>query len=249
MNYLNLKNAKKMKNLLAFILLITSIDSLFGQVMNDPLKKLQSTKELYELGLINKKEFDSIANELKEIILSTQIIENKKIDGFYINQKRMIPEKFAESKLDVLGSALTGGLAGGSTKSILIGDSSKNILDRKNQIFKLYINQNVDVNGNTISNISNQQFFSNAQSPDDFTLVKLKVDNNKNERSVKIGSMSLTGGYSFQIKKKFHLPFEWNQIKDFEYTIKTNLESGEYAFVFTGTTAFSNAAVFTFSIK
>lgn len=238
-----------MKKLLILILLISSINSLLGQSTNNALKKLQSTKELYELGLINKQEFDSIANEIKDFILSSKVIENKKIDGFYINDKRLIPEKFAESKVDVLGSALTVGLAGGSTKSILIGDTSKNKIGIESQVLKLYINQNVDAGGNTMSNISNQQFFSNAQSPDDFTLVKLKVDTNKKERSVKIGSMSLTGGYTFQIKKKFHLSFKWEQIKDFEYVIKTNLESGEYAFVFTGTTAYSNAAVYTFSVE
>ena len=79
--------------------------------------------------------------------------------------------------------------------------------------------------------------------------MRLKVNKDKKERSVKIGSMSLTGGFSLQIKKKFQLKFEWEQIKDFEYVIKTNLASGEYAFVFTGTTAYSNAAVYTFSVE
>ena len=236
-----------MKKLL--LLLIIAPVLVVGQSNNNALKKLQSTKELYELGLINKKEFDSIANELKDFILNSEVIENKKIDGFYIDDRRLVPEKFAESKLDVLGTALTYGLAGGGTKSILMGDTSKNKMGMENQVLKLYINQNVDASGNTMSNISNQQFFSNAQSPDDFTLVKLKVNKDKKERSIKIGSMSLTGGYSFQIKKKFHLKFEWEQVKDFEYTIKTNLESGEYAFVFTGTTAYSNAAVYTFSVE
>lgn len=238
-----------MKKLLIITLLISSVNSLVGQSNNNALKKLQSTKELYELGLINKKEFDSIAKELKDIILNSEVIENKKIDGFYIGDKRLVPEKFAESKVDVLGTALTYGLAGGGTKSILIGDTSKNKMGIESQVLKLYINQNVDAGGNTMSNISNQQFFSNAQSPDDFTLIKLKVNKDKKERSVKIGSMSLTGGFSFQIKKKFHLKFEWKQVKDFEYSIKTNLESGEYAFVFTGTTAYSNAAVYTFSVE
>lgn len=220
-----------------------------AQINNDALKKLQSTKELYDLGLINKKEFDSIANELKNIILNSEIVQNKQADGFYIDGKRIIPEKFAESKVDVLGTALTYGLAGGGTKSILIGETSKNKLNLENQTFELFINQNVDAAGNRMSNISNQQFFSNAQSPDDFTLVKLKVNKEKSERSIKIGSMSLTGGYSFQIKKKFHLEFNWEQIKDFQYKISTNLDAGEYAFVFTGTTAYSNASVYTFSVE
>ena len=108
------------------LLLISNISLLFAQDTNNALKKLQSTKQLCDLGLINKKEFDSIANELKDIILNSEVIESKKIDGFYINDIRLVPEKFSENKTNVLGAALTYGLAGGGTKSILMGATSNN---------------------------------------------------------------------------------------------------------------------------
>ena len=68
------------------------------------------------MGLISQKEFDSIANDLKAIILSSKVVEKDlEPDGFYTEEKRIIPEKFAESKTDIWGAALTGGLAGGGT--------------------------------------------------------------------------------------------------------------------------------------
>jgi hypothetical protein len=160
----------------------------------------------------------------------------------------LYPEKFAESKTDVIGSALTYGLAGGGIKSVLNGRTSKNKLLITNQIFTLKINRNVDAAGNRISSIVNQQFFSDAQSPNDFALIKLNTNISKSQRSIKTGSMSVIGGYRFQIKKKLYIDFDWKEISPNKYEIKTNLEEGNYAFVFVGTTAFSNNALYTFTV-
>ena len=103
--------------------------------------------------------------------------------------------------------------------------------------------------GNKISNISTQQFFSDAQSPNDFVLVKLNTNIKKKERWIKTGSMSLAGGYSFQIKKKLYIDFEWEELGNNTFKIKTNLEPDNYAFVFIGTSAFSNNAIFSFTVE
>ena len=149
----------------------------------------------------------------------------------------------------ICGAALTGGIGGGGTKSYLIGITSRNKLKVKNQELTLKINQNVDVAGNKISNISTQQFFSDAQSPNDFALVKLNTNIKKKERWIKTGSMSLAGGYSFQIKKKLYIDFEWEELKNNTFKIKTNLEPDNYAFVFIGTSAYSNNSIFTFTVE
>jgi hypothetical protein len=231
--------------LLLFIPLVS-----FGQTSSEAMQKLQYSKELLEMELITQKEFDSIAVALKDIILNSKIVKEEiPDDGFYITNKKLIPEKFAESKTNIWAAALTMGIGGGGTKSYLIGLTSKNKLKVKNQELTLKINQNVDVAGNKISNISSQQFFSDAQSPNDFALVKLNKNIKKKERWIKTGSMSLAGGFSFQIKKKLYIDFEWEELENNTFKIKTNLEPDNYAFVFIGTSAYSNNSIFTFTVE
>ncbi|HIF84023.1 MAG TPA: hypothetical protein EYQ79_00900 [Flavobacteriaceae bacterium] len=236
---------RKFLILLLFIPLVS-----FGQTSSEAMQKLQYSKELLKMELITQKEFDSIAVALKDIILNSKIVKEEILDdGFYITNKKLIPEKFAESKTNIWGSALTIGIGGGGTKSYLIGLTSKNKLKVKNQELTLKINQNVDVAGNKISNISTQQFFSDAQSPNDFALVKLNKNIKKKERWIKTGSMSLAGGFSFQIKKKLYIDFEWEELENNTFKIKTNLEPDNYAFVFIGTSAYSNNSIFTFTVE
>ena len=231
--------------LLLFIPLVS-----FGQTSSEAMQKLQYSKELLEMELITQKEFDSIAVALKDIILNSKIVKEEiPDDGFYITNKKLIPEKFAESKTNIWAAALTMGIGGGGTKSYLIGLTSKNKLKVKNQELTLKINQNVDVAGNKISNISSQQFFSDAQSPNDFALVKLNTNIKKKERWIKTGSISLAEGYSFQIKKKLYIDFEWEELENNTFKIKTNLEPDNYAFVFIGTSAYSNNSIFTFTVE
>jgi hypothetical protein len=236
---------RKFLILLLFIPLVS-----FGQTSSEAMQKLQYSKELLEMELITQKEFDSIAVALKDIILNSKIVKEEiPDDGFYITNKKLIPEKFAESKTNIWAAALTMGIGGGGTKSYLIGLTSKNKLKVKNQELTLKINQNVDVAGNKISNISSQQFFSDAQSPNDFALVKLNKNIKKKERWIKTGSMSLAGGFSFQIKKKLYIDFEWEELENNTFKIKTNLEPDNYAFVFIGTSAYSNNSIFTFTVE
>ena len=237
-----------MKKLILLLILIPFIS--FGQTNSEAMKKLQNSKELLEMELITQKEFDSIAVYLKDIILNSKVVKEEILDdGFYITNKKLIPEKFAESKINIWGAALTMGIGGGGIKSYLSGLTSRNKLKVKNQELTLKINQNVDVAGNKISNISAQQFFSDAQSPNDFALVKLNTNIKKEERWIKTGSMSLAGGYSFQIKKKLYIDFEWEELENNTFKIKTNLEPDNYAFVFIGTSAYSNNSIFTFTVE
>jgi hypothetical protein len=240
-----------MKTLYTLLILLIPFLSV-AQSSSEAMEKLKNMKELLEMDLISKSEFDSISKGLKEIILSDtkdDVQKSNISDGFYYKDNIMYPEKFSESKTDYVGYALTYGLAGGSTKSILNGLTSRVKVDSI-QEFKLYISENVDLAGNNRSNIQHQQFFSSAQSPQDFALVKLTVDENKETRWIKTGSMSLADGYSFSIKAKEYIDFEWeNSKKKGEFIIKTELKSGEYAFVFVGTSAYSNNSIFTFSVE
>ena len=53
------------------------------------------------MELISQKEFDSISQELKNIILNSKVEDNRP-NGFYIGDNEIIPERFAESKTDVV---------------------------------------------------------------------------------------------------------------------------------------------------
>tara|TARA_B110000967_G_C18763320_1_gene499058 strand:- start:284 stop:1102 length:819 start_codon:yes stop_codon:yes gene_type:complete len=226
----------------------------FGQTSEDAMQKLRNVKELLELNLITQIEYDSISVELKNIIINSNS-EVKKTssnidDGFYYNGNIIYPEKFSESKTDYLGTALTYGLAGGGTKSYLNNQSSKTKIDIDNQEFILQITKNVDLAGNTQSNIALQQFFSTVQSPQDFALIRFKIKKTTEQRWIKTGSVNLLEGYTFAINSKEYLDFDWERLPELRgFKIQTELTSGEYAFVFIGTSAYSQNAIYTFSIE
>ena len=241
-----------MKKLLIILLCLPIIG--FGQTSEDAMQKLRNVKELLELNLITQIEYDSISVELKNIIINSNS-EVKKTssnidDGFYYNGNIIYPEKFSESKTDYLGTALTYGLAGGGTKSYLNNQSSKTKIDIDNQEFILQITKNVDLAGNTQSNIALQQFFSTVQSPQDFALIRFKIKKTTEQRWIKTGSVNLLEGYTFAINSKEYLDFDWERLPELRgFKIQTELTSGEYAFVFIGTSAYSQNAIYTFSIE
>ena len=241
-----------MRKLLLILLCLPFIG--FGQTSEDAMQKLRNVKELLELNLITQIEYDSISVELKNIIINSNS-EVKKIssnidDGFYYNGNIIYPEKFSESKTDYLGTALTYGLAGGGTKSYLNNQSSKTKIDIDNQEFILQITKNVDLAGNTQSNIALQQFFSTVQSPQDFALIRFKIKKTTEQRWIKTGSVNLLEGYTFAINSKEYLDFDWEKLPELRgFKIQTELTSGEYAFVFIGTSAYSQNAIYTFSIE
>ena len=241
-----------MRKLLLILLCLPFIG--FGQTSEDAMQKLRNVKELLELNLITQIEYDSISVELKNIIINSNS-EVKKTssnidDGFYYNGNIIYPEKFSESKTDYLGTALTYGLAGGGTKSYLNNQSSKTKIDIDNQEFILQITKNVDLAGNTQSNIALQQFFSTVQSPQDFALIRFKIKKTTEQRWIKTGSVNLLEGYTFAINSKEYLDFDWEKLPELRgFKIQTELTSGEYAFVFIGTSAYSQNAIYTFSIE
>ena len=241
-----------MKKLLLILLCLPFIG--FGQTSEDAMQKLRNVKELLELNLITQIEYDSISVELKNIIINSNSEVKKNSsnidDGFYYNGNIIYPEKFSESKTDYLGTALTYGLAGGGTKSYLNNQSSKTKIDIDNQEFILQITKNVDLAGNTQSNIALQQFFSTVQSPQDFALIRFKIKKTTEQRWIKTGSVNLLEGYTFAINSKEYLDFDWERLPELRgFKIQTELTSGEYAFVFIGTSAYSQNAIYTFSIE
>ncbi len=241
-----------MKKLLLILLCFPFIG--FGQSSSEAMQKLREIKELLDLKLITQSEYDSISVILKNKILKGTTTKSAKKntlnDGFYYNGKIMYPEKFAESTTDYLGAALTYGLGGGGVKSFLNNKSSKTKVKIDNQKFTLQITKNVDIAGNAQSNIAYQQFFSAVQSPQDFALIKFKIKESTEQRWVKTGKMNLLDGYSLSISGKEYIEFDWETLPNNKgFNIETDLDEGEYAFIFVGTSAYSQNAIYTFSIE
>ena len=241
-----------MKKLLLILFCIPMIG--FGQSSSDAMQKLREIKELLDLKLITQIEYDSISIILKNKIIkgtSVKKVNNTNLnDGFYYNENIIYPEKFSESTTDYLGAALTYGLGGGGVKSFLNKESSKSKVNIDNQKFVLQITKNVDLAGNTQSNIALQQFFSTVQSPQDFALIQFKIKKSTEQRWVKTGKMNLLEGYSLSISAKEYIDFDWEELPNNKgFSIQTNLDEGEYAFVFVGTSAYSQNAIYTFSIE
>ena len=121
-----------------FLLIATILISFNGlsQDNTDAMTKLKNTKELYEMGLISKTEYDSISKDLTKIILNTKVESDLKDnpessikEGFFSQGVSLTPERFADTTTDIIGTALTSGIIGGGTKSYLIGDKSPNVLE------------------------------------------------------------------------------------------------------------------------
>ena len=274
-----------MKKYLLLIILILFSSSSFSQDDADAMTKLKNVKELFEMGLVSQKEYDSIAKNLTQIILNTKVNsdvesnpESSSEEGFFSQGVKLTPERFADTKTDIIGTALTSGIVGGGIKSYLIGSKSPNVLKftsdslpikLKNRDKKKYnskedqfvgefddnfgsITINLNIKESEIfTGIANQFLFSAIQSPNDFALVKLKKPMNSNNggRVLKTGSMSLVSGYRMNIKPNVMIPFEWKSLDKRSFEISVRLNKGEYAFVYIGGNAYTYTSLYTFSLQ
>lgn len=205
-------------------------------------KTSSSKRKTTKFKVLEKPSLDS----LNVFIANNEFDYSEKADGFYYNGKKNYPEKFSQNQTDVLGYALTSGLAGGGTKSHIRGLESRLKVTKPLFIAKI---SNKDYMGNDASMLTASQM--SVQSPNDFALVKLNQDKSKQTRWIKTGTMSLTEGVSFSVNSKYHIPYEWVVIKDGLFAISAGkLPDGEYAFIFLGTlTSYSQSAVYTFSVS
>lgn len=117
--------------LTAFLVCLSSIT--ISQEDTNAITKLRNVKELFEMGLISQSDFDSISKNLTQIILNQNITSSSKKteekieeEGFFFDNKKIIPERFVDTQTDLLGTALTGGILGGGIRSYLIGQNSPN---------------------------------------------------------------------------------------------------------------------------
>ena len=238
----------KSEKLIFYILIFFIISPILSFSQISPMRKLENMKKMYDMGLLEKKEFDSIS-----VVLKNQVIElmNRKPDGFYYDNKEIYPEKFTKKKVGKLNALLgyaSAGVIPINAKAYILGLKSKNIVDKLPIKFELFISPLKDESGS--SNIVFQQYFSNAKSPKDFILIKLDKNKHKNFRVVNIGKLSLFSEDYSGVKSDEFLPFDWFEIEKGKFVIETSLPPGEYAFLFTGNTQQEiTESIYTFSVK
>jgi hypothetical protein len=211
-----------------------------------PMQQLKNVKELYEMGLISKIEYDSISIELKNRILNDI---NKLEDGFYYNNKIMYPEKFYTTQKGTLLSNAINSVIPLATKSKIEGLTSPNKIDGAQQVFKLILSPSQDLSGNPTTDISYQQSISIAKSPKDFILTKLSIDRDKGFRWISTQQYSYIFGGDNTIDIKEFITFNWKENNNNEFEINTQLGDGEYTFVFLGSKHGETNRLFTFSVE
>ncbi len=154
----------------------------------------------------------------------------------------------------LLGYAITGGIASASVKAVIPGSEAKHRAPKMKPVFYAYMNSSEGNNAGTFST----GFGSAVQSPNEFSLVKLKQK--KNRREARIGSLNIAGAKA-GVMDKDQIAFSYEQVAPgvFKITPDQDLEEGEYGFVFavtggagpsgSATGAGGGARVFAFGIS
>lgn len=162
--------------------------------------------------------------------------------------KKLDPSVISTTKSGGFGSALaaayTGGISSSNLVASLAGKTSQlQFMDGK-PVF--YFNFASDKNYHN----DEYWYFTNASSPKEFVLVKLKQK--KDQREVTIGSENSYGGSS-GIPNAVKVKFDYKELTEgiFEVSFSENLKSGEYAFVYAGSTPYrgSESKLFDFGIN
>lgn len=116
-------------------------------------------------------------------------------------------------------------------KLVIMGKTSKNIVDSKRPVFRFYLPKN---DKDSFSKEADNWYYSimnDVQSPNEFQLVKMKTK--KNRRAFVDGaSYSVAGFTGSNAKNRVVVDFEINEINNntFEITFNQDLEPGEYVF-------------------
>lgn len=160
--------------------------------------------------------------------------------------RKIYPTSFSGTKNNVLGAALTYGIAKATIKATMPGSTSVNALGTATPLFHFFFRKE----GATPS--LSDWWFSAATSPNQFVLVKLEVK--RNSRRLETGRANLfTGNSSVGIDEESTQNLFIRTINDYEFEVRPTevLEPGEYCFLYKGIVpggGYSNQAVFDFSI-
>ena len=210
---------------------------------------IESLKKLKEAGLSG--------NVIAAMVRSAKAVADEAssregaISGIFYTDfegelRKIYPTAFSGNKSNVLGAALTYGLANVTMKATMPGSTSANIVGSATPVFYFFFNKE-----NGTPPLSDW-WFSAATSPHQFVLMKLEVK--RNSRRLETGRANLfTGNSSTGIDEESSHSFHIRVINEYEFEVRPLglLEPGEYCFIYKGVVpggGYSNQAVFDFSI-
>ena len=124
----------------------------------------------------------------------------------------------------IFGYALTGGIASASVKAIIPGDEARHTAAVERPVFYVYLD-------NGTSGTFTTGFGGAIQSPNEFSLVRLKTK--KGRREARIGSMNIAGAKA-GVMDKDQISFSYEQLQPGVFKVQPDqpLESGQYGFIF-----------------
>lgn len=145
-----------------------------------------------------------------------------------------------------LANSYTYGLTSVKSTSVISGPNAHKQIIGKSVVFYLYLENS----NNSISQMGAMNWwFANASSPNEFALVKM--NQKKSSREFDTGKANSYGS-SIGIDEKQKIRFNYTEVSDgiFKITVTGDLASGEYCFIYTGSTPsmYSNDKVFDFGV-
>lgn len=142
--------------------------------------------------------------------------------------QKILPLKYIQTKSKTLATALTGGMASASIKTVFAGSTSKNIANKESN-FIFYFPSTVPLNI-----VQTYFMFSMQYSPADFIVAKMKTK--KKTRELSVGKVGAFVGVTMGASEDTNIQLEVKTIKKgvYELSFSNNPEPGEYCFVFLG---------------
>jgi hypothetical protein len=143
-------------------------------------------------------------------------------------------------------TSMTYGIAKTKTRAVIDGGMARLQLDDKKPVFYFYF----DAKTNSLN--SSSSWFTGSSSPNEFVLVKMDVK--EKNRNFVIGSGNAYSGTTFGVDEDYKVAFDIEKVKPgvYKVTPKTEQLSGEYCFLFAGSTSAMGGGgqkVFDFGIK
>jgi len=229
----------------------------------------QSIIDLVELGFESETIKSKIENSITEFdtsIKALKLLKEKNVPteiltlmmnrsrvvietGIFIYEgdilKKLEPTVFSGSSSSNLLSAVTYGIGAAKNKSYLPNMNATNILDINDQVFIFQFAEKEFVD-------SNNWWFGEASSPNQFVLVKLNAKKRKNRREM-VTSKSSAGNSESGVPSESTVQLTIEKVGNNNFKVKpsSKLEKGEYCFFYQGLTptGYSNQSVFDFSIR
>ncbi len=162
--------------------------------------------------------------------------------------KKLYPTVSSQNKSGgYLLTAMTYGIAKSKTKASIRGTEASLKISERKPTFKFIFANNEESNKDMITT-----YFNQASSPNEFMI--LKMDKKENSREFVTGTMNSYSSSS-GIENKYVVPFDINDLGNgmFEVTPSNELSSGEYCFLYAGTSSGAygtqSTKVYDFTIK